>query len=163
MRQAATLAAPGGRLTLLAATDVRGPEPFATALLSPAVARRALDHARRLAKHAGVSSERQVAATGRAHEVLLSEARQHSLLALGAPAMSRFAQLLVGGIAAEAAHALPCALLIARRPPPGRRLAERIMVASDASDHSDALVDFAAELAVTRGASLVLFHAPHVE
>ena len=163
VRQAAALAAPGGHLTLLAATDVRGSEPFATALLAPAVARRALDHARRLAKHAGVSSERQVAATGRAHEVLLSEARQHSLLALGAPAMSRLAQLLVGGIATEAAHALPCALLIARRPPPGQRFAERIMIASDASDHSDALVDLAAELAVTRGASLVLFHAPHAE
>ena len=163
VRQAAVLALPDGHLTLLAATDIRGSGPFETALVAPAVARKALGHARRLAAQAGVNSTRRTVSTGRAYEVLLAAARQHTLLALGAPTMSRLAQLIVGGIASEAAHALPSSLLVARRPPPHRRFAERIMVASDASEHSDALVDFAARLASARESSLVLFHAPFAE
>jgi nucleotide-binding universal stress UspA family protein len=145
VRQAASLAGPDGHLTLLAVTDVRGSGTFETALLAPAVARRALDHARRLARLAGVPSQREVEPTGRAFEGLLTRARQHTLLALGAPSMSRLAHILVGGVATEAAHKLPSAVLIARRPPAGTRFGERIMVASDVLKHSDPLVDFATD------------------
>ncbi|MDQ2896225.1 MAG: universal stress protein [Actinomycetota bacterium] len=159
VRQAASLAAPDGRLTLLAVTDVRGSDQYETAVLAPVVARRALDHSRRLARQAGVSSSREIVSSGGHVEVLLDRAHQHTLLALGAPNMSRRAQLLVGGVATAAAHALPSSLLIARRPPAGQGFAARVMVASDALAHSDALVDFAVELTRTRGGSLVLFHA----
>jgi nucleotide-binding universal stress UspA family protein len=163
VRQAASLAAPDGRLTLLAVTDVRGSGAYENAVLAPVVARRALDHSRRLARQAGISSSREIVPSGGHVEVLLDRAHQHTLLALGAPSMSRLAQLLVGGVASRAAHALPSSLLIARRPPAGQGLAARVMVASDGLAHSDALVDFAVELTRTRGGSLVLFHAVGAE
>jgi hypothetical protein len=40
-------------------------------------------------------------------KVLLERAEEHGLLALGVPAMSRHAHLLVGGVATQAAHLLP--------------------------------------------------------
>jgi nucleotide-binding universal stress UspA family protein len=163
VRQAASLAAPEGRLALLAVTNVTGSGAWETAELSPAVARRALDRSRRLARQAGVASTREIAPSGGHIEVLLARARHHTLLALGAPSMSRLGQLLVGGAATAAAHALPASLLIARPPPTGHGFAERVMVASDALAHSDPLIDFAVDLARTRRASLVLFHAARAE
>ncbi len=163
VRQAASLAAPDGRLTLLTVTDVRASGAYQNAVLSPVVARRALDHSRRLARQAGVSSSREIVPSGGHVDVLLARAQQHTLLALRAPSMSRPAQLLVGGVATAAAHALPSSLLIARRPPAGEGFAKRIMVASDALEHSDPLVDFSVDLTRTRRGSLVLFHAVGAE
>jgi nucleotide-binding universal stress UspA family protein len=163
VRQAAALTGPDGHLMLLAVTVVRGSGEFETALLAPAQARRALDHARRLAREAGVSSSRELDPGGPAVEVVLTRARRHALLALGALSMSRLAHICVGGVATAAAHALPSSLLIARRPPAGRRFGDRIMIASDALKHSDGLVDFAVELARERQASLVLFHAARAQ
>jgi nucleotide-binding universal stress UspA family protein len=96
-------------------------------------------------------------------EVLLDLARDHSLLALGAPSMSRFAHIMIGGVASSAAHLMPASLLVARRPPPGRVGAERIIVASDASRLSDRLVEFAVNLAHEREASLQVLHAARAE
>ncbi len=161
--QAASLLATDGRLTLLVATEQRGSEPWETATVAPALAQRSLDRAQRLAHEAGVTRIEQVAATGPAEEVLLAGAREHSLLAMGAPNVSRLAHMFVGGISSEIVHALPCSLLVARRPPADVRFGERIMVASDGSDRSDALLSFAIGLAAGREAGLVLFHAPHAE
>jgi len=161
VRQAAALTGPGGHLTLLAATAPGGSGRGST--LGPMRARTVLDHARRLSREAGVGCDVDLRSSGPALDVVLESARRHALLALGAPGMSRLAHMLVGGIATPVAHALPCSLLFARRAPAGMRFDERVMVASDALDHSDALVDFAAELARRRGSSLVLFHAAHAE
>ncbi|MHB1569861.1 MAG: universal stress protein [Solirubrobacteraceae bacterium] len=163
VRQSSSLLSPEGRLTLLAATESRGSGKYETALIAPTLARRALDHARRLARKAGVDPDGRILPTGPAQDVLLGAAGEHSLLAIGAPGMSRLAELLLGGVATAAAHTLPCSLLVARRPRRDQGFGERIMVASDASERSDALVTLAADLADARGASLVLFHAPHAE
>jgi len=163
VRQAASLLSPDGRLTLLAATESRGSGKYETALIAPALARRALDHARRLARKAGVDPAGHVLPTGPAQDVLLDAAGDHSLLAIGAPGMSRLAELLLGGVATAAAHVLPCSLLVARRSSRTPGFGDRIMVASDMSERSDGLVRFAVDMADARGASLVLFHAPHAE
>ena len=56
VRQGAALAAPGGHLTLLAVCAVRGSGHYRAATLGEVRARRALDHARRIARRMGISS-----------------------------------------------------------------------------------------------------------
>jgi nucleotide-binding universal stress UspA family protein len=164
VRQAAALAEPGARLVLVAVTAVRGARSQQTAAIAPERARRALAHARRLALAAGVEDVTVDIDDGApVTERLLARARDHHLLAIGAPAMSRIAHILVGGTATEAAHLLTASVLLVRRPPAGVTFGERMLVASDGSDRSEGLVDFAAAFARRRGASLVLVHAFHGE
>ncbi|HLM87363.1 MAG TPA: universal stress protein [Solirubrobacteraceae bacterium] len=163
VRQAAALAGPDGRLTLLAATARSGSGRFEGTTLAAPRASRALEYAKRLARQAGVHSDAELASDGSVMELVLGHAHGHRLLALGAPSMSRLGHLFVGGIATRAAHELPCSLLIARRPPTGTRIDERILLASDALERSDELVDLAAQLARARDSSLLLFHAPGSE
>lgn len=59
VRQAAWLAGADGHLTLLAAA-VKGSGQWRMAAFAPARAERALDYVRRIAKEAGVSSDREV-------------------------------------------------------------------------------------------------------
>src|SRR5665213_137250 len=164
VRQAALLAEPGARLTLVAVTAVRGEGTQQTATIGPARARRALEHARGVALAAGVEEVAVEIDDGApVRERLLARAHDHHLLAIGAPAMSRIAHILVGGTAPGAAHLLPASVLIVRRPLMRVTFGERMLVASDGSDRSEGLVDFAAEFARQRGASLVLVHAFHGE
>jgi len=164
VRQAAQLAAPDGRLTLLAATGLGGGSGHQLgAALAPARAQRALTHARVIARREGVEAIVEADGTGPVADVLLEHAAEHALLAVGPPSMSRLAHLILGGTATVAAHMLPASLLVARRPPARGRFAERIIVASDAMAHSDSLVDFATALAAARGASLVVLHAAGAE
>jgi nucleotide-binding universal stress UspA family protein len=159
VRQAASLAGPTGHLTLLAVSDVHGEGRYRTATLAPLRARRALDRAERIAAQTGVPADSEIDERSPVADVLLERARGHRLLAIGPPSMSRVAHLLVGGTATTAAHLLPASVLVARRAPTGTPFGERILVASDALEHSDELVDFAVSLARERGASLTLVHA----
>ena len=164
VRQAASLTGPDGHLTLVAVTGMTGSGRYKGTVFTPVRARRALDHARRLARETGVSSDPKIEGGGPVAEVLLDRARGRGVLALGAPSMSRLGHLLIGGITTAAAHALPCSLLlVARRSPAGTSFGERIMVASDGLSGSDDLVDFAAALAREREAWLLLLHAARSE
>ncbi len=163
VRQAATLAGDGGALTLLAVTGASGSGRQQAAVLAPARAARALAHAKRLAAQAGVAADVEIDERGPVMHEVLECAATHGLLAIGAPSMNRLAHLLFGGTATVAAHVLPSSLLIARRLPAGAALTDRVIVASDARDHSDALVDFAVDLARERGGSLTLLHAAGAE
>lgn len=167
VRQAAVLAQPNGHLTLLAVTGGHASEGKRNAIeqatIAPARARRVLYYAERLAREKGVRAKAQLEERGPVRRILLERAREHTLLALGAPAMSRHAHILIGGVASAAAHTLPASLLIARRPPNGVTFAERILIASDALACSDDLVHFAVGLARARGAELVLLHAAGAE
>ena len=163
VRQAALLCSPRSQLTLLAICGVSGSGHYPTASLAPARAQRALDHARRVARDVGVDSSAELEEGGPVVELLLKRAAKHRLLALGAPKMSRLAHVLVRGVATQAAHTLPCSLLIARRPPSGSRPDEHIMVASDAGSRSAQVVEFTIELARTHDASLMLLNAVHSE
>jgi nucleotide-binding universal stress UspA family protein len=128
-----------------------------------ALAKRRLDYARRLAEGCGARAEVLVDERGPVAKVLLERAEEHGLLALGAPAMSRHAHLLIGGVATQAAHLLPASLLVARRPPAKAAFGDRIIVANDALESSDALLSFAIRLARQRKATLVMLHAARAE
>ena len=125
--------------------------------------RRALDYSRVVARRAGVPVDSDVDRRTKVADVLLERAQAHSLLALGAPSMSRMAHLLLGGVTSTAVHRLPTSLLIARQSPRGVAFAERIVVAGDGSADSDKLLDFAIGLALARDAELLLIHAAGAE
>jgi nucleotide-binding universal stress UspA family protein len=161
VRQAASLAGKGGRLTLLAVVRPSGAARDRAGAL--ARAKRRLAHARGLAEKYGVRAEVLIDERGPVAKVLLERAEAHGLLALGAPAMSRHAHLLIGGVATQAAHVLPASLLVARRAPAKTAFGERIIVANDALDGSDALLGFAITLARQRKATLVMLHAASAE
>jgi nucleotide-binding universal stress UspA family protein len=168
VRQAASLAGTQGRLTLLAViggydTEEEKSRAAARDSATPSRSRRSLEYAKRLAKEAGVPADAALEAEGSIVDTLMARAREHSLLAIGAPALSRAAELIVGGVAASAVHTLPVSLLVARRASNVGADGERIVVASDASERSDKLVDLAAALARERGARLVLVHAAGAE
>ena len=89
VRQAASLAGPGGQLTLVAVTAVAASGQQRTASMAPARARRALLHARRIAADAGVPASVEVDMRGPVAAVLLERAHGHGVLAIGEPSMGR--------------------------------------------------------------------------
>jgi nucleotide-binding universal stress UspA family protein len=161
--QAAWLAGPRGHLALMAVTAVVGAGQYRTAAFAVPRASRALAHAEKIALAAGVECTREVEERGPVAEVLLERSREHGVLAIGPPRMSRAAHLLVGGTATKAAHLLPVSVLVARRPALHTNFAERILVATDTLEDSTGLVRFATELALARNCSLALVHAIHGE
>ena len=167
VRQAASLTGKKGHLSLLAVSGEDGGSRQRNSIQQAAMGhvrlRRALDYSRAVARRAGVPVDADVDPRTKVADVLLEQAQAHSLLALGAPSMSRMAHLLLGGVTSTAVHRLPTSLLIARRPPGGVVFAERIVVAGDASAGSDKLLDFGIGLALSRNAELLLVHAAGAE
>jgi nucleotide-binding universal stress UspA family protein len=84
---------------------------------------------------------------------------RYDLLAIGAPASSWPAKLLSVGVGDKALGGFSTALLVARPLAPQRRFADRIVVASDGLEASQAIIDVAGQLARAPGSSVTLVHA----
>ena len=83
-------------------TAVAGAGVYQTAAISPAHAKRLLEHAAGLAAKAGVPSTLVVDPASPPSQVILERAAQHDLLAMGAPAMSWLGGMLIGGVTVAA-------------------------------------------------------------
>ncbi len=163
VEQAAALAGPDGRLTLLAVTAPAGAGAYRSAAIDATRVTRVLDRGTRIAEDAGVSSTTVVDSGAPPARVILQAAARHDLLALGAPAMSWVGAMLVGGVAFEALRSAAAPVLIARQASGTRRFADHILVASDALDESDRIVEIAGRIALGIGASVTLLHTDGVE
>jgi nucleotide-binding universal stress UspA family protein len=163
VEQAATLAGPAGQLTLLAVTAVAGSGKYKSAAISSERAERVLARAKRIAEKAGVRSTEVMDPGGPPSAVILRTADQRDLLALGAPAMSVLGGMFVGGVAFETLDSFAIPMLMARAAPKGLRFARRILVASDALDGSDQVVELTGRLAREQEASVILLHAAGVD
>ncbi len=158
VRQAASLVAPGGELTLLLVTsfrtegDVRGPA------IDPIDARQAVKRAEAIATEAGVSSTIEVDPAAPPARVVLEWAEGHDLLAIGAPANSWLGGLVVSGVGDSALGALRTPLLTARASD-REDLCEHILIATDALEDSAPSTWLGGELAGTRGSRVTLVHA----
>ncbi len=157
VEMAASLAGPDGHLTLLAVTAVTGPGPHASADISPGRADQLMSRAQRIAEDAGVPSTPVVDPSGPPVDVILGRASDHDLLALGAPAMSRLAGILVGGVAAPALGRFTTPMLLARGA--GALQGRRILVASDGEEGSEQIVELAGRLGQSQGAQVTLVNA----
>ncbi|MFI4984589.1 MAG: universal stress protein [Solirubrobacterales bacterium] len=173
VEQAGALAGPTGQLTLLAVTAVTGSGTHKFAAIGSARAKRVLERATRIAENAGVSSTEVVDPGSPPSTVILQAAAEHDLVALGTPAMSWLGGVLVaavgratglhgalvGPVGSETLQSFTTPLLMARPTPKGLPFADRILVASDALDGSDNVVELAGRLAREREASVILLHA----
>ena len=152
VEQAATLVGPGGHLTVLVVTSLRGE------VGQRSDATEIVEHASMLADRGGVSCRVEVDPAGPVHEVVNDWAAGHDLLAIGAPPASVLAGLWFGSVTERAIRSLSSPLLVAR-PAAAARFGERVLVASDGLRGSDELVAFANRVANEAGSALTLVHA----
>ena len=141
VEQAAALAGPQGRLTFLAVTSFRSGGARRGPAIGPARVSEMLERAEGIAREAGVPYTSEVDPGTPPARVILDWSVRYDLLAIGAPASS-----------------WPAKLLVARPLEAERRFGDRIVVASDGLEASHALIDLAARLAPARGSNLTLVH-----
>ncbi len=166
VRLAASLAGPGGHLTLLTVTAARGSGPMSAALVSTSRAKQLLSRAKRIADELGVSSTTIIDPGSPPLKVILERASEHDLLAIGAPATSWLAGMLIGALGAPRGALTATALsqfttpmLVVRRTATGSIRGRQIAVASDGHEGSDRIVELAARLGQSQGAGVTLVNA----
>ena len=155
--RACELAAPGASLTILACEDERGSGLWTSAVINPARAHRRLLRAAGRARPAGFEAETVLEQKGSAVDQVFEHAAGHRLLALGAPALPRWADLLIGGVTSKALHQLPSSLLIARARP--LATGEQVLLAIDEPQNTPGLIDAAAYAARRLHRGVVMVHA----
>ncbi len=160
---AASLAGPDGHLTLLAVTAESGSGAFTSAAISPGRVDRVLSDAKHIADDAGVPSSTIVDPGGPPTEVILARASAYDLLAIGAPAMSWLGGVLTGRVATSTLSRLTTPMLFVHRSFTGSLDGRQILVASDAEEGSDHIVDIAGRLGQSQGAQVTLVNAPGAE
>ena len=158
VRHAASLAGSEGQLTLLLVTSFRNEPELRSAAISSVRATEIIDQALQAANEAGVAASVEVDPEGPPGRVVLEYCAGHDLLALGTPATSWFGAMFMGGVAATAEEYLTQPLLVSRAADRPVALHERILVASDGLETSDALVSIAGHLAAERGGAVTLLH-----
>jgi nucleotide-binding universal stress UspA family protein len=159
VRQAAALTGTTGSLTLLAVSATAGSGRYKTAAINPTRVKRVLDIATQIAREEQVPSSRLVDPGGPPSKVIVKRAAGYDLLAMGAPRTSWLAGLFVGGVVVTAMRSFTTPLLLARPAPEEQVFGGRILVASDAAEGSDRLVELAGALAAERGGGALLLHA----
>ncbi len=159
VEQAAILAGPQGRLTLLAVTAVAGTGSYRHAAIGPQRAQRILERAERIAHAAGIACVGVIEPDGPPSQLVLERAAEHDLLALGAPATSWLGGRFIDSVADAALGSFTVPLLAAHAlPRGGHRFLERILVASDGLDGSEQMVELVVRLAREHDAGVTLLH-----
>jgi len=159
VEQAAALAGAQGRLTLLAVTSYRSGGAHRGPAIGPARAAEILGRAEGIARGVGVPFTSEVDPGSPPSRVILDWSARYDLLALGAPASSWPGTWLSVGVGNKAIEGFTTPLLVARPLAAERRFTDRMVVASDGLEASQAVVDLAARLAHANGSNVTLVHA----
>lgn len=160
---AADLAGEGGRVTVLAVTSYRRGGDHRSPRLGPLKVKAILDQAREIASARGVTVVAEVDPATPPARVILEWAESHDVLAMGAPTTGWFEGMFTPSATVAALHHLPAPLLVTKGEDGAPARAEHVLVATDGSESSDALVRLAARIARERSARLTLVHALHDE
>lgn len=160
VRQAALLGGPGARITLLGVAYEAGAGLTERALLSPQRAREAVRRARPEAAPPGAEIAEVVVASSDVASMLLSEAKAHELVAVGARgrAEPRAAGIALATVPAVLTHRAPGPVLLARRPPEDARFPARILLASDESEGAQEAARIAAAIARGHDSRVTVLH-----
>jgi nucleotide-binding universal stress UspA family protein len=159
VEQAVALTGTHGHVTSLLVTSYRSGGAHRGPAIGPMRASEILDRARGIAREAGVPYTNEVDPGNPPARVILDWSARYELTALGAPASSWPAKLLSVGVGDRTIGGFSNALLVARPLGADSHFAERIVVASDGLEASQALVDLAGRLARPRGTNVTLVHA----
>jgi nucleotide-binding universal stress UspA family protein len=168
VRQADVLLADAGRLVLVAAVDLTDAIHFQLAPTAVHAARRALEKAEELDRHALESLDRAQAEVVRAADVATQQAsgaparclidaaasERASLIAVGSHGRGHADVLALGGVVLRLLHRASCSLHVARAPVEGRWSPRRIVVGTDGSPQSEPAVAAALELGGRLGAEV---------
>jgi nucleotide-binding universal stress UspA family protein len=163
VEQAAALAGPGGRLTLLAVTSYEAEGSYRGPAIGPLRVESMLHHAAGIAQAAGVECTIDVDPESPPSHVVLDWASDRDLLAMGAPTTSWFGAMFSGGVAVAAETSFTTPLLIARHVDDAPDVPGPVLVASDGHGGSEQLVLLAGRIARDRGAKAILLHATGLE
>ena len=159
MEQALELAALGATVEFVSVTDVRGSGPTRMAGTGPARAQAALDAARRAAAERGIRASVDLCHDAQPRRALLERAQETGdLLVVGARPGTRTGGIMLGSTAAFVLHEGDVPVLIARPVPGGRRLAERVLVATTGTGSERHAVRIASELAALADGRVTLAH-----
>jgi nucleotide-binding universal stress UspA family protein len=151
VRQAISLARPGGAIRFMAVSYETGVGLAAMAGLVEERAQRALHRADRLAEKAGVSASVELRKGRSASDIVLREARGHDLMVVGSRGNSRAQGIVLGSVASKAAHLTAKPVLIARRSPDGDGFPTSLLLASDGAKGSWAAARATSRIAQARG------------
>ena len=159
VEQAVALAGTHGHVTSLLVTSHRSGGAYRGPAIGPTQAAEILHRVKGIARDAGVPYTNEVDPGSPPAGVILDWSARYELTALGAAASSWPARLLSLGVGDRSIGGFTNALLVARPLAGDRHFADRIVVASDGSETSHALVDLAARLADPRASNVTLVHA----
>jgi nucleotide-binding universal stress UspA family protein len=159
IRQALDLAGGTGRVEFLCVTDVRGVGANRVASVGSHRAELALAGAKALARDRGVRCETTLVHGPAPVDEILDRQSRHDLLVIGSHRGSRPAGIMTGSTATFLAHRTHGPLLIARELPTLEPFPRRMLVATEAVDAHDPVVDTATRLAVEHGSRLDVVHA----
>jgi nucleotide-binding universal stress UspA family protein len=159
VEQAVALTGTHGHVTSLLVTSHRSGGAHRGPAIAPMRASEILDRVRGIAREAGVPYTNEVDPGNPPARVILDWSARYEMTALGAPASSWPAKLLSVGVGDRTIGGFSNALLVARPLAGDSHFAERIVVASDGLETSQALVDLAGRLARSHGSSVTLVHA----
>lgn len=160
---ALTLAGADAEVHFVAVHDVHGKGANRVASVGRGRAQDALRVARLLARRAGVTATTELLEDANPRKRVLAAARGHDLLVLGTHGHSRAEGIVIGGMAALALHAAEVPVLVAREAPGGRRLADRVLVASDGSPRMRKAAEVAGAIASRGGGGAMLLHVTERE
>lgn len=159
MEQAVALAGTHGHVTSLLVTSYRTGGAHRGPAIGPTRAAEILERVGGIAREAGVPCTTEVDPGNPPARVILDWSARYALTALGAAASSWPARLLSVGVGDKAIGGFSNALLVARPLAHDRRFGDRIVVASDGLETSQALVDLAGRLARPNASNVTLVHA----
>ncbi len=156
--QAGLLTGPEGRLTLFSVAFETGAGLTQKALLGVERARQALvDMQRELEHVGGLRVLTQVTESPAVADVLLEEAAEHDLVAVGGWRGSRAAGIVLGEVASVLAHRSPVPVLLARATEDAP-FPKQILVATDGSEDADRAVRLAVPIAALHDADATVLH-----
>jgi nucleotide-binding universal stress UspA family protein len=158
-RQAALLAGPGSRLTLLSVSYEVGAGLTEKALLTQERAREAVSEAESVAADLGTRTVGELVESADVAATLLERAEGHDLVAVSARSEPRVAGIALGSVAAVLAHRAPVPVLLARRPPGERGFPRLMLVASDDSPNALRAVHLASAIARQHDSQVTVVHA----
>jgi nucleotide-binding universal stress UspA family protein len=159
IRQALDLAGVSGLVEFLCVTDVRGVGANRVASVGSHRAELALAGAKALARDHGVRCETTLVHGPAPVDEILERQSRHDLLVVGSHRGSRPAGIMTGSTATFLTHRTHGPLLVARELPTLEPFPRRMLVATEAVDAHDPVVDTATRLAVEHGSRLDVVHA----
>lgn len=157
VRQAALLAGPQTELAFLAVVGGEQDGSHDSAADDGSV-QRSLERAEALAAERGVRASARIARSENPQHLLLDASAGADLLVVGGPDESGQGDVVLGSTASSAVHAAELPVLVARRPPEGRRFPRDILVATDGSPDARRGIELAGRIAGAHDSRIALVH-----